>query len=185
MSPALLSNRLKTLEHRGILRRDCSGKGVIYCVTEAREELRGVITAMGVWGQRWARSNLTWDDLSPTLLMWDIHRRLKTEHFPAGRTVMRFEFNDCPSATRFWWLVVESGEREVDVCLKDPGYDIDLFITSSLKIMTGVWMGDCSLPEAIKSRAIRITGDAVLAKGLPRWFLLNMFSNVKPLSWPS
>lgn len=84
ISPTLLSNRLKTLEHRGIVRRDCTGKGVVYCMTVAGEELRTVITEMGVWGQRWARSNLTWDDLDPTLLMWDIHRRLDTGHFPAG-----------------------------------------------------------------------------------------------------
>lgn len=178
ISPTLLSNRLKTLEHRGIIRRDCSGKGVIYCVTDAGEELRSVITEMGVWGQRWARSNLAWGDLDPTLLMWDIHRRLDTEQLPAGRTVMRFEFNDCPPATRFWWLVVDGGE--VDVCLKDPGYDLDLLIHSSLNIMTGVWMGDRSLHETLKSQAIRLAGDIALKESLPDWFLLNVFSDVKP-----
>lgn len=178
ISPTLLSNRLKTLEHRGIVRRDCTGKGVVYCVTDAGEELRTVITEMGVWGQRWARSNLTWEDLDPTLLMWDIHRRLDTEHLPSGRTVMRFEFTDCPTATRFWWLVVESGE--VDVCLKDPGYDIDLFIRSSLNVMTGVWMGDRSLHEALKSHVVLLAGDTALKESLPDWFLLNVFSDVKP-----
>lgn len=147
-------------------------------MTDAGEELRSVITEMGVWGQRWARSNLAWDDLDPTLLMWDIHRRLDTGHLPAGRTVMRFEFNDCPPATRFWWLVVEGGE--VDVCLKDPGYDIDLLIRSSLNIMTGVWMGHRSLHEALKSHAIRLAGDTALKESLPDWFLLNVFSDVKP-----
>lgn len=178
ISPTLLSNRLKTLEHRGIVRRDRSGKGVVYCVTGAGEELRTVITEMGVWGQRWARSNFGWDDLDPTLLMWDIHRRLNTEHLPTGRTVMRFEFNECPPATRFWWLVLENGE--VDVCLKDPGYDIDLLINSSLKVMTAVWMGDRSLQEALRSHAIRLAGDTALKESLPDWFLLNVFSGVRP-----
>lgn len=178
ISPTLLSNRLKTLEHRGVIRRECLEKGVAYCVTDAGEELRTVITEMGVWGQRWARSNLAREDLDPTLLMWDIHRRLDIKHLPAGRTVIRFEFDDCPPATRFWWLVVENGE--VDVCLKDPGYDIDLLIHSPLNAMTGVWMGDRSLHEELKSHTIRLAGDTALKESLPDWFLLNVFSGVRP-----
>ncbi|MDF0748640.1 helix-turn-helix transcriptional regulator [Marinobacter sp. 71-i] len=161
ISPTLLSNRLKTLEHRGVLRRECSEKGVAYCVTDAGEELRTVITEMGVWGQRWARSNLAREDLDPTLLMWDIHRRLDIKHLPAGRTVIRFEF---------------------DVCLKDPGYDIDLLIHSPLNVMTGVWMGDRALHEELKSHTIRLAGDTALKESLPDWFLLNVFSGVRPAS---
>lgn len=178
ISPTLLSGRLKTLEHRAIVRRDCLEKGVVYSLTDAGEELHSVITAMGVWGQRWARSNLTREDLDPTLLMWDIHRRLDTQHLPAGRTVIRFEFDGCPPARRFWWLVVESGE--VDVCLKDPGYDIDLLIHSPLDVMTAVWMGDLSLHDALRAQSIRLAGDTALKESLPDWFLLNVFSGVEP-----
>lgn len=177
ISPTLLSNRLKTLDHRGILRRERSEKGIVYCLTDAGEELRTVITELGIWGQRWARSKLDRDDLDPTLLMWDIHRRLDTARLPAGRKVLRFEFDECPSATRFWWLVIENGE--VDVCLKDPGYEVDLFVLSPLDVMTGVWMGDLPLRDALKARSIRLSGDPALKESLPEWFLLNVFSDVK------
>jgi hypothetical protein len=41
-------------------------------------------------------------------------------------------------------------------------------------------MGDRSLHEALKSQAIRLAGDIALKESLPDWFLLNVFSDVKP-----
>lgn len=176
ISPSLLSSRLKTLDHRGIVRREQSDRGVIYSLTPAGEELLPIINELGVWGQRWARSNLSRGDLDPKLLMWDIHRRLDTTRLSARRRVLRFEFDDCPPATRFWWLVVDG--QDVDVCLKDPGYDIDLFVRSLLKVMTGVWMGDYSFKAALAAQTIRVTGDRQLCETMPEWFLLNKLAGV-------
>ena len=143
ISPSLLSSRLKSLEHCGIIERNKTDKGVIYSVTEAGEELRPVIEQLGVWGQRWARSDMSKKDLDPSLLMWDAHRRIDTAYFPDERSVLRFEFVDYPSKLRLWWLVIADGE--VDICLKDPGHEVTLYIQSTLKTMTQVWMGDMSV----------------------------------------
>src|SRR3954452_21015671 len=59
MSPALLSRRLKELEAAGIVRRTPSMRepGVSeYQLTEAGRDLRGVVEAVGIWGQRWVES---------------------------------------------------------------------------------------------------------------------------------
>ena len=32
-------------------------------------------------------------------------------------------------------------EGKVDLCAVDPGYEIDLYVRSSLRSMTAVWMG--------------------------------------------
>jgi DNA-binding HxlR family transcriptional regulator len=78
MSPSLLSQRLKTLERAGIVERrpDPENKSYEYHLTQAGQELRPVIELLGVWGQRWARKRVEPGDLDPSLLMWDIHRRL-------------------------------------------------------------------------------------------------------------
>ena len=55
---------------------------------------------MGEWGARWARSRLGPEDLDVTLLMWDMHRTVRPEHFPARRVVVAFEFTDVPQNKR-------------------------------------------------------------------------------------
>src|ERR1700730_18624744 len=107
ITPAMLTKRLRTLEEVSIIRRGTSADAgrLEYRLTEAGRELNAFVEAAGAWGQRWARSKLPHGELHPSTLMWDIHRFLKTEHFPARRTVLNVEFTDL-SAMRHWWLVV-------------------------------------------------------------------------------
>ncbi len=178
MSPSLLSTRLKSLERSGVIERNKSDKGVIYSLTKAGEELGPVIEQLGVWGQRWARSDMSKKDLDPSLLMWDAHRRIDTTHFPDERTVLRFEFIDYPSKLRLWWLVVKSDE--VDICLKDPGHEVNLVIQSTLKTMTQIWVGDLSINKARRDKLLRLTGDTVLRNSMSSWIGRSSFVRIKP-----
>ena len=123
LSGTLLKQRLLTLEHAGILERQVSETthGPEYCLTEAGLSLRPVVTSIGEWGQRWAR-DIRPEDLDPGWLVWAMHRRLNTAAMPPGRTVIQIEFVDAPAKQRRFWLVHNEGD--VDVCLKDPGYDM-------------------------------------------------------------
>ena len=178
ISPSLLSTRLKSLEAAGVVRRVQSGKGVRYELTEAGRELKPILVQMGVWGQRWARSKLESGDLDPSMLMWDIHRSMDAGYFGAGRTVLLFEFNDYTSQFRRWWLVVDDGE--VDVCMKDPGHEVDLQLLTDVATLTGVWMGDIDLKTALRDRRIRMTGPARLKRDIPTWLGRNYFADVDP-----
>jgi hypothetical protein len=60
---------------------------------------------MGEWGARWVRSQLAPEDLDVTLLMWDMPRTVRPEHFPARRIVVAFEFKDVLQSKRRWWLL--------------------------------------------------------------------------------
>src|SRR3954470_5160027 len=56
MSPGLLSRRLKELEAAQIISREPSPRepGVFeYRLTKSGEELKPLVQAFGVWGQRW------------------------------------------------------------------------------------------------------------------------------------
>ena len=178
MSPSLLSSRLKSLEAAGIVDRHKTDQGVIYSLTEAGEELRPIVEALGVWGQRWARSDMSRDDLDPSLLMWDMHRRIDTSYFGDERTVLRFEFVDYPAKMRLWWLVVTG--TEVDICLKDPGHDVDLLIQTTLKTMTQIWMGDLSVTRARREGLLRVTGNSVLNRSMASWIGCSSLATVKP-----
>ena len=178
MSPSLLSARLKTLERAGVIERNKTDAGVSYSLTDAGGELAPVIEQLGVWGQRWARSDMSKKDLDPSLLMWDAHRRIDTTYFPDGRSVLRFEFVDYPSKFRLWWLVVTDGE--VDICLKDPGHEVTLYIQSTLKSMTQVWMGDMSVAKAAREKLLKIKGDATLKKTIASWIGCSSLAGIKP-----
>ena len=178
MSPSLLSSRLKTLERSGVIERNKTDKGVMYSLTHAGEELGPIIEQLGVWGQRWVRSDLSKKDLDPSLLMWDAHRRIDTSQFPNERTVLRFEFVEYPSKQRLWWLVITNGE--VDICLKDPGHEVDLFIQSTLKTMTQIWVGDLSVNKARRDKLLHLTGETALRNSMSSWIGRSLLADVNP-----
>ena len=178
MSPSLLSSRLKSLENCGVIERNKTAKGVIYSLTEAGEELSPVIEQLGIWGQRWARSDMSKKDLDPSLLMWDAHRRIDTSYFPDERSVLRFEFVDYPSKLRLWWLVIADGE--VDICLKDPGHEVTLYIQSTLKTMTQIWMGDLSVSKAKRDKLLNIKGNMAIKNSMSSWIGCSAFAGIEP-----
>lgn len=178
MSPSLLSARLKSLEAAGVVLRTESAKGIRYTLTEAGRELKPILLALGTWGHRWARSTLGKQDLDPSMLMWDIHRTMNADYFGTQRTVLLFEFSDHVSKFRRWWLVVNN--NDVDVCMKDPGYDVDLHIVTDVKTLTGIWMGDISIARALRSELLNMTGAPRLKRDLSSWLGTNYFADVKP-----
>jgi len=177
MSPSLLSSRLKTLQAAGVVSRAKTDRGVVYSLTDAGEELRPIIETLGVWGQRWARSDLGKQDLDPSLLMWDMHRNLDTSYFGDERKVLRFEFVDYPAKMRLWWLVITDGN--VDICLKDPGHEVDLMVQVGLKTMTQIWLGDQTYSNARREKLLRVSGDSALKKSIGSWLGCSTLAEIK------
>lgn len=179
MSRGLLSKRLKELERAGVIRREplADGQAHEYLLTPAGEELRPLIMGLGEWGQRWARTAYTPDDLDPTLLMWDIRRSIEVDRLPERRVVAAFAFQDVEkTALRRIWLVFE--RPHVDVCFKDPGFPVDLTIETTLRTMSMVWMGDRSLGECLREGEVRIYGARELRERFGDWLKLSAFADV-------
>ncbi len=78
---------------------------------------------------------------------------------------------------KLWWLIVDGGE--VDLCLTEPGYDVDLFVTTGLRTMTEAWMGDMAIKQAVRSGEIELHGSAALARGFDKWMRLSVFAGVE------
>jgi hypothetical protein len=117
-------------------------------------------------------------DLDPSLLMWDMHRRIDTSYFTSDRTVLRFEYVDYPSKMRLWWLVID--DDVVDICLKDPGYEVDLFVQTRLQTMTQIWMGDISLSKARREKRLKLSGNTRLKDSMPQWIGRSLLAGVAP-----
>lgn len=178
MSPALLSQRLKELETAGIVQRvKTSAKRSTheYQLTKAGLDLRPVVETIGVWGQRWVDAELSLDNLDPSLLMWDMRRNLNTTPLPDRRSVIAFRYTDLPTSQKQWWLIVES-TGDVDICSIDPGFDVDLLITTTLKPMTSIWMGLSTVKSEQETRNLTLDGDKHLAKQMQKWLGLSPFA---------
>ena len=181
MSPALLSKRLKELEAAGIVARVAMEReqgAYEYRLTEAGRELRPIIEAIGVWGHRWVTAEATLKQLDANLLMWDIRRNINTDPMPPRRSTIQFMFNDRPASERNYWLVVEPG-KEVDLCLLDPGFEVDLYVSTDLRTMTEIWLGYIDIGAACESGRILLTGSTGLCAGLRAWLKLSAFAKVE------
>src|SRR4051794_9289573 len=68
MSPALLSQRLKELEAGGVLvRKGGEGGASEYLLTQSGRELRPLVDALGIWGQRWVETDVSLQHLDVQL----------------------------------------------------------------------------------------------------------------------
>ncbi len=125
-------------------------------------------------GQRWVDSELSLQRLDVQLLMWDMRRNLDPRPMPERRTVIQFRYPELPADRRAWWMVVEPGA--VDLCSVDPGFDVDLYVSSDLRTMTAIWMGHDTVPAALSADRLHLTGDRSLTANMQTWLGLSPFA---------
>jgi len=177
ITPSVLSRRLDELAVAGVLERvEGEGEGSRYVLTDAGEALRPVVEQLGLWGRRWLPSEYRDEDLDPRLLVWDIHRNVRLDQVP-GRVLIELRFRDALPGRRAYWLLLEPDG--VDVCLTHPGGEIDLNLTSDVRTLTQVWMGDLGWAEALRRGSLELSGPAHLRRALPGWLKLNSFAAVR------
>ena len=184
MSPALLSQRLKELEAAGIISRTRSKSepGVFeYRLTASGEELKPVVEAFGIWGQRWVSKELSLQHLDVQLLMWDMRRSLDPHPMPKRKSVIQFQYPELSSTQRHWWLIVDP-ETDVDLCALDPGFEVDLYVSAYLRTMTAIWMGLDTVRAARAQRRLLLTGDKELAADMQSWLGLSPFAKERKLA---
>lgn len=166
MSPALLSKRLKTLERHGIIRRESERGRVSYVLTDSGRELGEIVQGIGAWGIRWI-GGMGQQDLDPHLLFWDMRRKVPVEAWPEERTVVAFQLEDVAPKLSRWWLVGNQGE--MDVCDFDPGYDVSATVSGSLRVLTEIWRGDTSWPQAMRAGRVTVAAPTPVRKVVPSW----------------
>jgi DNA-binding HxlR family transcriptional regulator len=175
MSPALLSKRLSTLTRAGVVAQHRDGGRTRYELTPAGRELEPVVQALGEWGIRWV-PDLGDADLDPHLLLWDIHRNLRLDAVPPGRTVLEFSFSDVPPPAARWWLVVT--QDQVDVCESDPGHPVTAALETDLRTLTALWLGNRSWSGEIRRGTVVVRAPSQVRRDVPRWLGMSAFAAV-------
>jgi DNA-binding HxlR family transcriptional regulator len=177
ISPTLLSSRLDKLEDLGLVikKKSSSLKGYEYFTTKSCKELLPVIKMMGEWGMMWTFSSVTDDDYDMELLMLYLERSISTDDLPDGETTIKFKFVDLDKNAQ-WWIVVHDGKK--DLCMKDPGKEVDVYITTDVPTMIDVWMGQASYRGAEKNGEMKIIGHKLLTKKVNSWLKDSLFKGL-------
>ena len=180
ISRSLLAERLRWLERAGVISSAAATPGRVreYRLTEAGSEFRAAIDALGQWGQRWS-VRVDPQNLDADFLMWQLHHRLAHDLLPVERVTVHFSFRGRSRQRRGphrYWLVLE--RPDIELCLTDPGHEIDLYVEADLRAFARVWLGDAPLAEAVREGGVKLAGARKLVKAFPTWLLLSRFANV-------
>lgn len=164
ISRTLLTQRLRMLEHHGVIERHSgsNGRGV-YTLTQAGWDLAPVCGALGTWGERWIE--LAPEHFDATKVMWGLSRKMDPTTLPDGRTVVRFDVTE-PERESFWLLL----ERpHVEVCRRPPTEQDDLVVRASAETLVRWYLGDMSLGDAMAAGRLSVQGPRDLERMLAAW----------------
>jgi DNA-binding HxlR family transcriptional regulator len=168
LSRALLTRRLRELEHAGVIqiRPKPDGHGSLYEPTAAGRDLSGVLLALGFWAERWTQ--LTTKHADPEMVLWSwCQEFLRRDLLPDRRVVVRFDFSFAGRTTRGWLLI---DGREGELCRVDPGFGDDLVVTITDPLTFTHWhMGRVGWAAALRSGGIQVSGPRALSRALPTW----------------
>ncbi len=180
MSPSLLSSRLKMLAAEGILQRHVTkGGGTVYELTEAGREFVPLVLALGTWGQRWTRRELTEHELDVGLLVWSIESAADPGAFGGRDCLIRLELTDQIESKRFWWFLNREGRCQL--CVEDPGGEVDLYLSCTLEDAIYIVRGDLTLAAAKRAMRLEVLGEKWARDGLKDWMNLSPLTKVAPV----
>ena len=178
ISSTLLTQRLQALERAGVVERRANtrSKGSLYYLTPAGQELVDVTFRLGNWGARWLE--LAPQDYDPFVVLWAWKMHVVAERLPQPRVVVRFDLRDRPKEQ--YWLLLHQPEPEL--CVKHPGYDEDIVVTTDSHTLTLVHLGRLPVADAERAGTWQVDGPPALVRGLLTWGgFYSTFAQVQPV----
>ena len=141
------------------------------------KELLPVVTYFGECGMRWDSVKMDDTDLDLELLMLYLQRSIVADKLPGDETVIRFKFTDIDKFSD-WWIV--ASDNDIDVCVRDPGKDVDVYFTTDLRTMIEVWMGDAAYKTALSDGRLILVGHSALIRNVESWLAPSFFAGIAP-----
>ena len=173
VSRTVLSERLQALVLAGAIARTEGPHGSEYTLTEAGQELAGLVSALGTWGQRWLARKPASEDLDLEPLLVDMQRRVNFTALPKDPLVVRFEVRG--HHQRFMLLK----KSEASLCHRNPGFPEPVCVRGPLAALVAWWRGDMSFVEAQRT-GLSIDGPKAFTRAFPKWFDLYLFAHIEP-----
>ncbi len=147
---------------------DRAAGNVDYIRTRMAVELEPALNALAVWAQRNIEANSMLCDADASTLMWVLRRKVVVDELPHRRVVIRFHLNDAKPPLDRYWMLVQPG-AEVELCISDPGFDVDVYVETTVRSLGGIFSGRTTYAREIDSGALFLSGDSRLVRTIDRW----------------
>jgi len=179
ISPSLLRDRLRSLESQGLVIRKRAERGnrYEYFLTPSGKALAPVLTEMGKWGMRHAREGMTDKANTASGLARDFAGGLDVDELPSGNTSIQLNLTDVEDSPRRY---IHVRDGEVEVCDTDLGFETDVYITSTLDLMTRIWYGEVEMTQAIETGRMKVVAAPVYSRHITRWLKISSFTTDNP-----
>jgi DNA-binding HxlR family transcriptional regulator len=173
---ALLTERLRRLQQVGVVVRQSEpgSRKTRYLLTPAGWELYPVMESLTRWGAKWAFGEPEPSELNPVLLLWWMRDLTKKEELPKQRVVVEFNFTQ--ARPKRFWLVLDPSD--VSVCVKHPGFDIDVLVQADLAALYEILFGRITFARAIDEERLVIDSTPALIRQFPKWFALSPMAEI-------
>jgi DNA-binding HxlR family transcriptional regulator len=168
ISRTLLSQRLRTMERRGLVCREAAARGqsVRYTLTDAGQALVPIVWEIGQWAARFLYTDPTEQNCDGLSLLWRMHQRADDANLPKTRTVVHVILTGV-GGTEGWLDIDRDG---MTVCKEDQGKDVDLVVEADTGHMYKWLSGIVPFRELVTAGRVRLIGPSRLARAFPTWF---------------
>lgn len=164
ISRTLLTQRLRLLEHHGIVERRGGEAGrSTYALTQAGWELAPVCAALGSWGEQWIQ--LSPEHFDATKVMWGLSKDIAPDTLPDDRTVVRFDVTT--PARESYWLLLDA--PNVEVCDRPPTDHDDVIVRADVEALVRWHLGEISLGDAMAAGGMAVDGPLDLERMVAGW----------------
>ena len=164
ISRTLLTQRLRLLEHHGIVERRTGEAGrSTYALTQAGWELAPVCAALGSWGEQWIQ--LSPEHFDATKVMWGLSKDIAPDTLPDDRTVVRFDVTT--PARESYWLLLDA--PNVEVCDRPPTDHDDVVVRANVEALVRWHLGEISLGDAMAAGGMAVDGPIDMERMVAGW----------------
>lgn len=178
MSRSLLSKRLKEFTERGLLKKQQGSDNYDhYRLTEAGQALSSVIFGMADWSQEWLEIEPSLQNIDPDHLMWSLRRGARCHPDLPDPFIAHIYLPEQKQKFQNAWLVFK--DDEVDLCIIDQEFEVDVQIETSAETLTKVFMGWSDFFDMVNSDELIIRGPKKYTDIAPSWLGQSRLANIK------
>ncbi len=73
-----------------------------------------------------------------------------------------------------WQFWIDRGET--DLRMRDPGFDVDLYVSAPVRTLARVWLGHASIRAAVRAERLAFEGTRKDVARFKDWFALSIFA---------
>ena len=128
-----------------------------------------MLNGLALWAQRNIEAEVAIAAPNVSAMMWAARRKTILAELPQRRVVVQFHFSGARQGEERYWLVAKPG-AEADICISDPGTDVDLYVETSAESMAALMLGRSTVAAEIDNGSLFLSGDPRMIRNIESWF---------------